>query len=168
MMPLSSRATAVTALRGCATSEVGTKPVCKQVAFTQLALPNDEDAPPQSFEGLDVSHVALLVLRKLRPPKRTTRLRQRGLSAAGMLMPKTSVNQNYFMERRKHNIRAARQVAAMKSKSVPQCVRDSSNQLFGLGIFTPNLRHQTTALWSDRGVHCTSPRVCGPADRSHY
>lgn len=147
--------------------QVSSKSSPERIAVAQLALPDDQYAPAHRLEGLDVPRVAFLVSKELGSPKRTPRLRQCGLAATGMLMPKTSVNQDHFAEGWKDNIRTARQVPAMQSKSVSQRVRETPHELFGFGVLSPNFPHQTTALQSDGRINYLGYRQIHRAVCSH-
>jgi len=61
-------------------------------------------------------------------------------------MPETSVNENADSVSRQNDVRIARQIAAVKSETISHRVQQSANCELGLGVLSPNTRHQLASL----------------------
>jgi hypothetical protein len=55
-----------------------------------------------------------------------------------MLVPEAAMHHHYFVATWKNEVRPPRQVAAMKSEAVTECVGDAANQDLRPRVFAPD------------------------------
>ena len=119
----------------------------------RLAFPDDCDAPsqrPKIFDGLSISHDISIefVLPELCP-----RLRNGCFFAAGVAMPKASVDEDNDTVLREHEIWRAREVMPMEPVAEPKSMSRSAYSYLCQGVFRPHLRHQPGPMLRRKAVH---------------
>jgi len=85
-----------------------------------FTLPNRSHTPTQLFEIGDIALISIDVRRELVFPKGTTRSGNRRHLASVVAMPEASVHENDQSMPRKYDVRAARQILAMKTETISQ------------------------------------------------
>lgn len=68
-----------------------------------------------------------------------------------VLMPETSMHENHRSPGRKHEVRAAGQVAPMQAKAITEPMRQSTHHHLRTGVFPPHLAHALrSSRWGQR------------------
>ena len=128
---------------GCMRTTVAQKafdPV-SEIERCDLALPDREHAPSQAFERATCLGVAFDVPGELRLPVRPVRRRPPLTQPASVLMPEAPVDEQDRAMLRQHQVRRARQIAAMEAKSVTEPVDEAPDEYLGTRIRGPDARH---------------------------
>jgi hypothetical protein len=84
------------------------EPPCKNEGIADFAFPHDEYTMTQGFQLSPILYVSSTVGFELLEPEVDARLRQRGVSAVRMAMPKTSMNEDNGSILRKDDVRTSR------------------------------------------------------------
>ena len=133
---------------GCMRSAVAQKafdPV-SEIERCDLALPDREHAPSQAFESAACLGVAFDVPGELRLPVRPVRRRLPLTEPASVLVPEAPVDEQDRAMFRQHQVRRARQIAAVEAKSVTEPVNEAPDDDFGTRVRGPNARHDGATL----------------------
>lgn len=133
---------------GCMRSAVAQKafdPV-SEIERCDLALPDREHAPSQAFEGAACLGVAFDVPGELRLPVRPVRRRLPLTEPTSVLVPEAPVDEQDRAMFRQHQVRRARQIAAVEAKSVTEPVDEAPDDDFGTRVRGPNARHDGATL----------------------
>jgi hypothetical protein len=112
----------------------------------RLALPDEGYVPTKLLEPTLGGQIARLVSLKLRNPVLGPGLWLPRESAALVLMPEASMNENGQATPGQNDIRRSRQVAPMQTKSEAQAVKSLAHTYFRSGIFSPDTGHVRAAL----------------------
>jgi hypothetical protein len=56
-------------------------------------------------------------------------------------MPETAMHKNDLFETGEHEVRSAREIAAMQAEAIAKCMSHTPDQNLGFCIFAPNLGH---------------------------
>jgi hypothetical protein len=118
----------------------------------ELALPYNKNAPSHVAKGSNIVLIARFIGGQLLRPKQLTRLRQSGLRATSVPVPKTAVHEYCLPTPRKHDVGTPRQTTAMQPKSVPQLMCQPSHDYFWLRVLSANARHHTATLGRHRRI----------------
>ena len=95
----------------------------------------------------------MLILCKLWLPIFATRPWQTPFPALAVLMPKTAVQKDHFPSSRKHQIGFARQILAMKAKTVAKTMCQAAEENFRSCVFRPDSSHVVTAALRAELIH---------------
>ena len=117
-----------------------------EIERCDLALPDREHAPSQAFKRATCLGVAFDVPGELRLPIRPVRRRLPLTQPASVLMPEAPVDEQDRAMLRQHQVRRARQIAAVEAKSVAEPVDEAPDDDFGARIRSPDARHDGAAL----------------------
>ena len=92
-----------------------------------MAFPYNQRPPPNGSEGRKNASVTSGIPGELRQPILSIAFRLLESKGAGVLMPKTAVNENDLPPRRKHDIWRARQIFAVEAKPISKTMHQSSD-----------------------------------------
>lgn len=117
------------------------------------ALPDHQNPPPQGVK-LHVSPVISPdVATELLLPERLPRLRRGRVVATGMAVPEATMHENGQPVPRKHQVRGAGQVLAMKAEAVPEGVEVLSKSHLGLRITALDASHDARTSTTINHIH---------------
>jgi hypothetical protein len=119
----------------------------------RFAFPNHYNAPAEVSELSQDALITRLVPIKLGGPELAIRFGSVSEPASGMPMPETAVNEDSGAVPRKHNVRFARQVAAMQAKSIAESMQHRSDDAFRRRVSTCNSRHVPASALLGNIVH---------------
>jgi hypothetical protein len=92
-----------------------------------FAVPNDKTFPTHSRYPGSISLVTFFIVSQLWEPISSIRFRRPSVNTPSMLVPKTTVDKNDFSPGWKNEVRATRQISAMQAETVPQTVRQGTD-----------------------------------------
>lgn len=98
----------------------------KRIHVLRLALPDDLNSPSQSHKILGNSPISIDISVEFVFPKPYARFGEGGSFAAGMTMPKASMNEDYDAMLRKHEVRRTRKIFSMKTIAQSQSMNRPS------------------------------------------
>lgn len=116
-----------------------------RLSALQFALPDGENAPSSTFQGVGDLTVPLLIAGELGRPEIGAWLRGRRFAAAGMTMPEASMNEDGGTVFRQDDVRASGQILAGDAIAKTQGVKPSTQVDLRLGR-TSTLR-RIPKLW---------------------
>ncbi len=114
----------------------------------QLALPDDEHAPPHPPKLTSHSLVTSLVSLELVSPERDSCLGQSIAQLAAMPMPEAAMNEHHALSRRENEVRRAWKVATVKPVTITASMQSSAHHHLGARVAAPDLGHLETPLRS--------------------
>lgn len=117
----------------------------------RLALPDDENGPPERVDLALLSSVSLLVRGDLGKPVLEVGFR-RLTDPAPVTVPIAPVYEDRLLLLSEHNIRFARQVANVKTVSIPKAMQKVPYRPFGLRILALDRLHDPVALFRRSSV----------------
>lgn len=144
-----------------ASSEKPEKRAREDVGIPRLAFPDDQNLPPSCRERFDILHIAVDIPLEFGEPEILPRLRNAGLAAARMLMPKTSMDEDRRLSRRKHDIRFSGEILSMQAKTEPERVRGFPNLHLWHRVFLTDSGHQPGAMFGRKSICQRQPRQPG-------
>ena len=89
--------------------------------------------------------VSQVVFAELRVPVLWSRHRTRGSLAAGVTMPKASMNEYHLAPRGEDEVGGSRQVAAVQAKAIAERVGQAANAHFRFRVLAANACHERAA-----------------------
>lgn len=119
----------------------------------QLAFPNYQNSPSQPTEGVVCFFVSVFVFSELGFPELRPGLWDGGISASLMLMPKTAVDKDTYLELRQYNIGLARQLLAVESVAITLSMEELPNKQLRPSVFPFDTRHHFRSSGWINNVH---------------
>ena len=131
------------------------------VEILGLALPDHENGPAHFAECGLVESITAGVPVQLVPPEFSPVGRLRGAipRAALVPMPEATVNEDHLTSRTEHEVRAAREVARVKTVAIPQAVYEPTNTHLGLRVLRPDSAHSFATFTNRERVETALPHV---------
>ena len=77
--------------------------------------------------------------------------------APGMPMPKTAMHEDYFLSSREHQVRSTREIAPMKSETIPEPVRQTAYGEFRFGVSATDAGHHRGPTVGRNYIHVRQP-----------
>lgn len=132
----------------------------QRVRVPGFALPENENCPPVPLEQIHVVDIPLDVPVEFPVPEFAV---GSGSSAPWtiVLMPETTVDENYLLMSGKYNIRCSRKIPAVQSKSESESMRDFTHSNFRHCVAASYATHQPTPLGQRNVVRHVGISVCG-------
>jgi hypothetical protein len=121
---------------------------CRRYSFPTryFAFPNNDNLPAAPSKLTDFSPIARDVSVNLLVPEIDVRLWPFSSVAVSMTMPEATVDKDNRLISGQHDIRFARQVRRMQTKSVTHCVQQAAHTQLRSGITGLNPAHQFASL----------------------
>lgn len=109
----------------------------------QSTLPQNDHVPSGCYQFGHVAPVACDILLELAPPAVRVGCWRGTVSAAGMTVPETAVNEDGHLPLGQDDIRAARQILDVQAVSEALSVQESSHHHFRAGVSGPDPCHHS-------------------------
>lgn len=147
--------------------EHGAEPIPEDGGIANIAFPQRNHAPAQCLKGLGRGGIALDIARQLRNPVVAARPRHIRELAAGVLMPKASMDLDDCAIARQDDVRLTGQVAPMQPEPVAHGMEASANKEFRLRVLLPVTPHDPRPGCRDGGGFYLHPISCNCAASRH-
>ena len=120
--------------------------VAKIYMIFGFAFPNDENIPAELAEPTLNSSVSFHVVENFRLPIIRSGLRIRRSLAAGMTVPKATMNENNLSPARKYEVRRSGQISTVQAKSITESMSQTANAHFRDRVLAANSGHQRASF----------------------
>ncbi|MEH6742030.1 MAG: hypothetical protein V7660_01085 [Hyphomonas sp.] len=111
----------------------------------EAAFPYHGYAPARCPERFDIPGISLDILAELLLPEFRTGCRGRGVSAASMTMPETSMHEDSDLSFSHHDVRATWKFSIMQAITIAMGVKRASQGQFRFGVLATNPGHHAGA-----------------------
>ena len=118
----------------------------KTLGFSQLALPNRKDAPPQTSQFSYRSFVPLAVASNFPAPETAPCLRKFRAGAVRMPVPKTTVHKHKEAILLDHDVGLPRERTDITPELGAEAAKDLRHRIFRSRSTVPDVRHDFTAF----------------------
>ena len=129
-------------------------------SMRDFAFPDYESCPSVSLEQIDVVEIPLDVPVEFPIPELTVGTWS-STPRTIVLMPETTVDENYLLVLGKYKIRGSRKIPAVQSKSESESMRDFANSNLRRCVATSYATHQPAPLDRRKVVRHVGTSVCG-------
>lgn len=143
--------------------ERGTEPISEHAGITHIAFPQNNHTPTQCLKGFSRDGIALDIARQLRNPIVAARPRHVRKFAAGMLMPKASVNLDDSTMARQDDIWLAGQVTPVQPEPIPHGMKAPAHKKLRLRVLLSVASHDPRSCCRDGRFVCLHPISCACA-----